>query len=69
MAKEHAVRAAQHDLPSMGVCGEVVDVELLPVARAMSDAYWQPTGYRVLESEMPNAPRPCPYTAASEQKP
>ena len=35
MAKEHAIQAAQHDLPSMGVCGEVVDVELLPVARVL----------------------------------
>lgn len=35
MAKQHAIRAAQRDLPLMGIAGEVVDVELLPVARVL----------------------------------
>ena len=35
MAKEHAVQAAQDGLPLMGIRGEVVDVELLPVARVL----------------------------------
>ena len=35
MAKEHAIEAAQHDLPLMGVRGEVIDVELRRVGRVL----------------------------------
>lgn len=35
MAKEHAIQAAQQDLPETGVQGEVVDVELLRVGRVL----------------------------------
>jgi len=35
VAKEHAIQAAQHDLPLMGVRGEVIDVELRRVGRVL----------------------------------